>query len=93
MSGSAEDLVQDVIVWFAEPLKSLLRRALTLLLTSQFVKSRYFPDQFWQVVLGSGMGLPHSGGVADLALLTRMEGWAIRQANVYDISIYLLFQR
>ena len=41
--------------------------------------SNEFLDQIWKVCKGGGMGLLHSGDVADLACSNRAErGWAAR---------------
>lgn len=93
MSGSINELISDVLVWFTDPvLKSLIERSLWILLGNQYVHSPHFLDRLWKVIRGSGMGLPHSGEVADLALLTRMERWALTHASVHDISAYLRFR-
>ena len=85
-------LIEDVAQRFSGVLASFVRRAMHLLLDSQFVTSRSLPGRLVEVILGSGMGLPHSGDVTDLALIHRMEVWATRNLSPYDISVYLRFK-
>ena len=50
-----------------------------MLLGEQWDMSNEFFDESWKVCKGSGMGLLHSGGVADFAHCNRAErGWAAR---------------
>ena len=92
MSGTEEELIQDVTRWFSDPLKTLLQRALSLLLSSQYVESHHFPGRLWRVVLGSGMGLPHSGEVADLAFLSRAETRIVGVWQTMSVRRYLRFK-
>ena len=51
--------------------RDVIRDSLLLLLTTQYIESRLKENEgrIWQVRLGSGMGLCHSGQVADLAMM------------------------
>jgi hypothetical protein len=76
LSGTADELVVDVMRLFPSRhfLNPLRHNILTLLLYFQFVKGRAAPGIF-RVAKGSGMGLIHSGDVADAAYWIRVERW------------------
>ena len=68
VSGNKDDLIADALETFDGDEKEAVEgEALYLLLGEQWIMSNEFPDQIWKVRKGSGMGLPHSGDVADLA--------------------------
>ena len=46
-------------------------RAVEFLLWSQLITADALPHRVWRVVQGSGMGLPHSGELADILLLLK----------------------
>ena len=75
MSGSADDLVRDSTCLLPHHKRELCADILYLLLASQWISTGlgHHKNVVWNVTQGSGMGLPHSGDVADLALLARAE--------------------
>ena len=78
MSGDANDLVETSSRLVPENLVNTYMEVLHHLLYSQFVKSEEFPGEFWRVTKGTGMGLPHSGEVADGCFAVLVEdAWAI----------------
>jgi len=46
-------------------------------LEHQYVRSSHLPWRRWKVLKGSGMGLVHSGDLADIVLYNIMEWWAL----------------
>ncbi|CAK0832594.1 unnamed protein product [Prorocentrum cordatum] len=92
MSGTTEELVNDILHFFSGRLRVLIERALYLLLDNQFITASTLPGRCFKVVLGTGMGLPHSGDVADLALIRRMETWAVANLTRFSIKQYLRFK-
>lgn len=82
LSGRSTELVAAVMLPFPQSERSrILQAVLGLLLESQFVKPRSPTllsfEGAWRVLLGSGMGLAHSGFVADLAYASLAEAWLI----------------
>jgi hypothetical protein len=63
MSGEACELIDDAVNIICDDnvLKGLVRRALDLLLSCQFVEAPGLPGRLWRTIRGNGMGLPHSG--------------------------------
>ena len=77
MSGNKDDLIADALERFEGVDGKLMKEALHLLLEEQWIMSNEFPEQIWKVCKESGMGLLHSGDLADLAYYHRAErGWA-----------------
>eukprot|EP00959_Pyramimonas_sp_CCMP1952_P087403 1828707-Pyramimonas_sp.AAC.1 len=79
--GPRRDLVHEVLMW---------------LLENQFVTCACAPDRAWQVRKGSGMGLPHSGPVAEAAFYVLVEKpWASRSEALevaFNIRFYCRFK-
>ena len=71
LTGSEDELVRSAVSLVELRMKVPLARAVEFLLWSQFVRSIHHPNRLWKTVKGSGMGLPHSGEVADAMLLVR----------------------
>jgi len=81
-SGSHEMLVHAVTSVFPTGVrKDVVREALELLLVQQWIRRprRNYTDhddnEVWQIIEGTGMGLPHSGEVADTSL------WALTEKD------------
>ena len=79
-SGSAEQLISDVLrMWDPRDKRNRLRRqAMELLLHNQLVRGKCWPPEgegCFRVLTGSGMGLIHSGDIADCAFLMLVENW------------------
>ena len=70
MSGRPEVLARFALEIFNDRpvLKSVCADVVLFLLTHQLVSSTHKPGRLWRVDAGSGMGLPHSGPIADAAL-------------------------
>ena len=77
LNGSAEAITEAVVSLWPDhdPMRTTLRRVLLFVLDSQFVDDPWeLSDNItYQVTEGSGMGLLHSGEVADCALVALME--------------------
>lgn len=54
-------------------LREAVFRGVYFLLDNQFCVHHLYPERIFKVVVGSGMGLPHSGAVADAALYMLIE--------------------
>ena len=96
-SGSADELIEDVMsMWeLADPRNKLRRESMQLLLHNQLVKGKVYPAEgCYRVQTGSGMGLIHSGDIADAALLMRMERWLTKPqvSHAYNIRGYVRFK-
>ena len=78
MSGTAAELTFDSTSHIEErnP-RNLALDCLDILLTGQWVTSSNpeISHLVWEVVGGTSMGLGHSGDLAEVALLNRMETW------------------
>ena len=73
LSGSPDELVRDVLHHLPDSVyQRLLKDILHFLLHTQFVRV-VGADLLFQCVSGSGMGLVHSGAVAETALLNRAD--------------------
>eukprot|EP00959_Pyramimonas_sp_CCMP1952_P250737 5240990-Pyramimonas_sp.AAC.1 len=68
MAGSMGELMQDATCHTTGTEKALVQRAMQLLLAHQDVSFPHWPNHRHQVVMGSSMGLIHSGKVADVSL-------------------------
>ena len=80
MSGDFESLAGAAVQLLPPgPRRDLAYEVLMWLLENQFVTCECAPDRAWQVRKGSGMGLPHSGPVAEAAFCVLVEQpWASR---------------
>eukprot|EP00973_Karenia_brevis_P085920 11916898-Karenia_brevis.AAC.1 len=73
MSGSAQQLTDDAVKIIDDlKLRKLARDVIWWLLDHQYVVNP-LDGSLHKVVLGSGMGLRHSGELADAALVGRAE--------------------
>ena len=66
MGGNKDDLIANALERFEGVEGKLMKEAWHLLLGKQWIMSNEFRDQIWKVCKGSGMGLLHSGDMADL---------------------------
>lgn len=73
MSGTVHDLVSTTVPMIPHSRRDTFRRALTFLLSHQYVVSDLIPERTYKVVKGTGMGLRHSGAVADASFFTLVE--------------------
>ena len=71
-SGTIMDLIDDCAYFVVAPITSFLKEALRILLNYQYV-CLGSTATFFKCIRGSGMGLPHSGTVANLSFLKRVE--------------------
>ena len=92
MSGDINDLHSDAMSQYEGPHSSLVSEALFLLLDWQYVQARTASPEshVFKVIVGSGMGLPHSGIVASLSFIARIEKWMHRNniLSRYEIGRY-----
>jgi len=89
MSGKGEELVSASTEHIPDgPKKSLMQDVTRLLLRAQFIESKLLPDRLWQVQQGTGMGLRHSGEIADSSFANLVEvGFAARKEIQKAFSI------
>ena len=76
---------------FDPVLQALIYDIAFLLLSNQFVEDKTHHNMY-KVHKGSGMGLPHSGAVAESALLAGAELALIRDLAAYHVDLYLRFK-
>ena len=87
MSGKAHELVQLLGPPFWGKRLIVLKHAVFFLLDNQYVCSRFLPGKTWKVVVGSGMGLPHSGPLADMCLYVAAERVLLAKERMERASI------
>jgi len=100
LSGTCEQITNTIAPAFNDDhrLWQLVKRALEFLLQHQFVRGRFYVADAdhgsFRCVRGSGMGLPHSGDIADLCLLLLIELWLLRPCvrAKCGIAFYLRFR-
>ena len=81
LSGTSEELCGACSKVIRSEVLPLFTTTLMTLLYYQFVESRELPERVWRVTKGTGMGLPHSGEVADSAFAALAEDpWATKHA-------------
>jgi len=95
LSGEIDDLVNDVMEIFAK--MSLSRRkaikdALYFLIYNQYVISKHHVGSCWRVILGTGMGLPQSGAIAEAAFYVRVEEYLLPRQSALGINWYFRFK-
>ena len=73
LSGTVEQLVKDATFGLHDDRKKLAVLVLEFILSEQYVQSKWFPNRVWKSTVGSGMGLVHSGEVAELAFFSICE--------------------
>ena len=103
LSGDGDKLVNDALTDIQDPDLDLLRNALEFLTENQYVqlprskgeknptrKSDPTFDQWWRCIVGTGMGLPHSGSLANSAFAGRVERtWLSRESTKAAYGIFL----
>ena len=85
--GSVYQLCRLCTRSFSGDLKKVLDRVLNFLLGHQCVEARALPGRLWLCELGSGMGLKHSGDVADLSLYEELETWSTAESVLRENEI------
>ena len=73
MTGSAELVTHHSSLLVPLKFRKVFRSVLMYLLSNQLVTSSVFPNDFWKVVVGSGMGLRCSSELADAAFFRACE--------------------
>ena len=74
-----------------KPLYDLLRNSILFLLQAQFVHVKH-TNQTLRVIKGTGMGLPHSGAVAETAFYSAGEAELLQSRHLHGISLYARFK-
>jgi len=95
MTGEVHELTTPIREFIGGKLGALAADVAEFLLESQFLESPYWLEQCFKVILGSGMGLPHSGDVADTAFLWYVEIPFIlsaRNRKLYGIILYARYR-
>ena len=69
MTGSAEFLTHHLSLLVPLRFRKVFHSVLMFLLSNQLITSSVFPNDFWKVVVGSGMGLRCSSELPDAAFL------------------------
>ena len=93
MSGSSYELASLCASLFTQDkvLHDLMYDAIFLLLDSQYIRiGGIWPE--CKVVVGSGMGLTHSGSVADAAFLAATELAILPKLREFQIDLYARFK-
>eukprot|EP00959_Pyramimonas_sp_CCMP1952_P422930 8859399-Pyramimonas_sp.AAC.1 len=93
MSGDIHELAEDCTMHLDGEARTVTREAVTILLENQYVRSPHVVGRF-RCVVGTGMGLIHSGDVADSALVNIMECHVVRRRimNLHAIITYMRFK-
>ena len=98
LSGSSGDLTKDVVrLWEGDETATgryldLVRDVLSYLLNMQYAKAAH-SELIFQVIKGSGMGLPHSGEACDSALYVLAEkNWGVDPATMQRLGILHFFR-
>ena len=73
MSGTVDELASTTIPLIPLYKRNTVRKALTFLLNHRYVVSDLITERTYKVVKGTGMGLRHSGAVADATFFTLVE--------------------
>ena len=73
MVGKPAFLVHHTSLIVPSKIRHVFRQALSFLLNNQYITSKIFPNQFWKVESGTGMGLRSSADVANAAFLHFVE--------------------
>ncbi|CAE7505839.1 unnamed protein product, partial [Symbiodinium microadriaticum] len=82
LSGTSEELCEASGRLVGDEVRPLFITVLMNLLYYQFVETRELKGRLWKVKNGTGMGLPHSGEVADSAFAALAEDpWATNPAT------------
>eukprot|EP00439_Symbiodinium_sp_Y106_P000763 s11295_g1.t1 len=98
MSGTVDELVNTTIPLIPRCRRNTNRKALTFLLNHQYVVSVLITERTYKVVKGTGMGVRHSGAVADSSFFTLVEHDFVtekmqdRLELSYGISHYFRFK-
>ena len=94
LSGVHSDLVDAVFMGMpSTPKTTLMKDVLWFLLDHQYVAiPELFDDRLWRTVIGSGMGLPHSSVISDLALLNLAEKSLLPTVHTYGVKLFLRYR-
>ena len=90
MSGSAEQLVSSTVDLVPQNIRHAFSNSLKFLLGNQFVMSEQIENSTVQVNLGTGMGMRHSGSVADGSFYSAVESGFVRKHNGWSVNSNLL---
>eukprot|EP00438_Fugacium_kawagutii_P000047 Skav211389 [mRNA] locus=scaffold8085:1910:3208:+ [translate_table: standard] len=93
MSGTREELQQFASELLGAGIRNVGKQVIDFLLTHQYVQSDFCPQQMWQVVVGTGMGLNFSGELSDAAFYTMAEKWAISDPDIFGLAGILGYWR
>ena len=101
LSGSSEMLVEDALAGIEDPDLELLRKILHFLTERQYVQlprmksasgkhTSPSQDLWWRCIVGTGMGLPHSGSLANSAFAGKVERtWITKNSTKAAYGIFL----
>ena len=92
MSGLSHELSNSCDQIFYSPDRDILSRVVFWLLDNQFVRVREMPGRLWKVKCGTGMGLKHSGEVADASFYTLHEKHVLDRLLDFGIKAYWRFK-
>ena len=94
MSGSLKDFLRCLKL-VPDQHKACAKKAIEFLFQHQFVTSPVFPDELWQVVTGSGMGLIHSSDLCDATFFAACEDKFVNNEKAcmkFGILTYLRYR-
>ena len=92
--GGLRELAEEALKAFDEdgnPKKVVMKEVVDALLGSQFVRSQA-ANLMYQVIEGSGMGLPQSAGIADSAFYFKAEKGMVEKDTLESVGIDLLLR-
>ena len=92
MTGEPQQLIHPCVNAVKEEFREPLREALEFLIENQFVQIPGCEHRAWKVCRGSGMGLPHSGEVADMVFLMNERKFILVSENIMKYSIKAYFR-
>ena len=77
LSGDFNSITDDIKEEFKGPRGELLVDAIWMLLGAQLITSKFHSDRVWKARKGTGIGLVHSGDLADWLLWSKVEKWLL----------------
>jgi hypothetical protein len=93
LSGSSDQIVHDITTPFDYgPRRELIGDATRFLCENQYIGNPFDAESLWQVEVGTGMGLNHSGEVSDFAFWSASERLMLPLLHTFDIDGWWRFK-
>ena len=90
MTGDVDEIAEAAMHFTPPPLRAAMKHAVQFLVSTQYIRIKGQPN-IWQTRFGSGMGLMHSGELADATLLYR-EPKSFQWHEQYGVWLYLRYK-